>query len=89
MTDRLSLRVFGLLLLLELVSVLSLWSLNSTTLAGETVFGLLLAVSLVSFALISYIYRMDKWGDRVNRGVVLVGCVMVLALLFTGLFVAS
>lgn len=88
MADRMSVRIFGLLLLLELLSVLFLWSLNSLTQVGETAFGLLLAVSLISFALISYIYRMHKWNDGVNRGVLLTGCVVALILLLAGLFVA-
>ena len=84
--QRTSIRVVALLILLELVSVVSLWALNPVSTAGEKTFALLLAVDLVAFAMISYVYRMSKTGESAARAPILTGCCFALLLLFSGLF---
>lgn len=85
--QRTSIRVAALLVLLELVSVISLWTLNTASTVSEQTFALLLAVDLVAFAMISYTYRALKTGESAARAPMLAGCCFVLLLLFAGLFV--
>jgi hypothetical protein len=84
-TQRISLRIVALLVLLELVSVSFVWTLNPVSGQGETTFALFLALDLVAFAMISYVYRVNKRGDGVNRVALLSGCCFALLLLFAGL----
>jgi hypothetical protein len=84
--ETMNLRIVALFLLLELVSVYFLWTLNSVSETSEGIFGLFLAVDLLSFSMVSYIYRVDKRGDRASRGSLLAGCCVILLLLFVSLF---
>lgn len=79
--------VATLLVLLQLLSVYFLWALNPLSQTSEARFALFLAVDLVSFSIISYVYRVDKRGDGVNGGLLLAGCGIALLLMFTVLFV--
>jgi heme/copper-type cytochrome/quinol oxidase subunit 4 len=83
--EGINLQIAALLVVLELLAVYFLWTLNPVGAASEATFALFLAICLVSFAMVSYIYRVDKRGDGINRGVFLAGCVMILVLLFAGL----
>ncbi|MDG6905052.1 MAG: hypothetical protein JRN20_04625 [Nitrososphaerota archaeon] len=80
-----STRMIGLLLIAEAVVAYFLWTLNPTDQAGETVFGLFLAVDLVSLSMMSYIYRTYKRGDGPHRGPLLVACCMILILVYASL----
>jgi hypothetical protein len=84
--EQMNLRIVALLLLLGLLSVYFLWTLNPVSQTSEAIFALFLSVDLVSFSMISYIYRVDKRGDNASRGLLLAGCCMVLLLLLAGLF---
>jgi len=84
--QRISVRIVALLVLLEFVSVSFLWSLNPVTGQGETLFALFLALDLVAFAMISYVYRVSKRGDSISRGPLIAGCCFALLLLFAGFF---
>lgn len=86
LVETMNLRIVALLLLLELLSVYFLWTLNSVSETSEGIFGLFLAVDLVSFSMVSYIYRVDKRGDQVSRGSLIAGCCVILLLLFVTLF---
>jgi heme/copper-type cytochrome/quinol oxidase subunit 4 len=79
------LKIVGLLLIVELVSGYFLWTLNAVNEAGEAVFAILLAVDLVSLAMISYVYRTTKSGEQLNRGVLLVACCMILVFVYASL----
>jgi hypothetical protein len=84
--ETMNLRIVALLLLLELLSVYFLWTLNSVGERSEGIFGLFLAVDLVSFSMISYIYRVDRLGDKVRHGSLFAGCCVIVLLLFVALF---
>jgi hypothetical protein len=86
LVETMNLRIVALLLLLELLSVYFLWTLNSVSERSEEIFGLFLAVDLVSFSMVSYIYRVGKRGDRVSHGSLFAGCCVILLLLFVALF---
>jgi hypothetical protein len=80
-----SLRIIGLLLIVELVSGYFLWTLNAVNEAGEALFAIFLAIDLVAFAMISYVYRTNRSGEQLNRGVLMVGCCMILVFVFASL----
>lgn len=78
-------RIVALLLLLETVSVWFLWTFDSVGSAGESSFALFLAADLVSFAIISYIYRLLKRDGRFGMWPILAGCAFILALFLAAL----
>jgi hypothetical protein len=86
MVNQMNLRIVALLLLLGLVSVYFVWTLNPLSQTSEAIFALFLSIDLVSFSMISYVYRVDKRGDSVSRGLLLAGCCMLILLLLAGLF---
>lgn len=77
-------RITALLIIVALAAVATLWSLSPTGSSGETPFAVFLAVDLLSFAMLSYIYRGSKSGEGVNRLPLIVGCAFISALLFLG-----
>jgi hypothetical protein len=79
-------RVVLLLLLLQAVSAVFLWTLNATGTVSEGRFAAFLAVNLLSFAMISYIYTRQKWGELVSRGWILVGSFGLIILLLSSLY---
>ena len=60
------------------VSVYFLWALNPVNKSGEAVFAIFLAVDLVSFMMISYVYRTYKSGDQFSRALLIGACCMIL-----------
>ncbi len=72
-------RIVGLLLVIQLACAGALWALDSLTEQGE--FALFLAVSFVSFAMMSYVYRCAGSDSVPSKPVLLVGCVVVVAML--------
>ena len=76
-----------LLLVLQVVSVCFLWSLNPTGQGDQTEFALFLAIILVSLSIVSYFFRVEKWGKRANSFLLITGCVLLLVLLFAALAV--
>ncbi len=81
-----SLRAVALLILLGAVSVYFLWTLDPLSSGSETPFALYLALDLTAFAMISYIYRVDRNGESIGRAPLIAGCTFALLLLFAGLF---
>jgi hypothetical protein len=86
MVEQMNLRIVALLLLLGLLSVYFVWTLNPLSQTSEAIFALFLSIDLVSFSMISYVYRVDKRHDSASRGLLLAGCCMLLLLLLAGLF---
>lgn len=82
--ERIGARIVALLLLLELLSVYFLWALNPVGPGAEDAFALYLAADLVSFAMISYVYRALKRDDRFGRAPLVAGCFFVVILLLLG-----
>ena len=85
--DWLTGRIFVLLLLFGLLSVLFLWTLNPVSSQSQTTFAIYLSIDLVVFAMVSYIFRVSKWGEEVRRLPLVAGCVVLLILLYMGLTV--
>ena len=75
-----------LLLLLQAVSCVFLWTLNGVDMATEARFAIFLAVSLLSFAMVSYIYTHTRWNATVSRAWLLAGSLGLVILLLSSLY---
>jgi hypothetical protein len=80
-------KIMAAFLLVEASCVYFLWALNPLSKIGESIFAILLAVDLVSFAVISYVYRAYKNGDPLNRWLLVVACIMIGALIVSAVIV--
>ena len=77
-----------LLLSLQVVSIVFLWTLDALNQISEGIFALFLAVDLISFAIVSYLYRSEKMREIPSRAWIVIGCVLILVLIFASLFLA-
>ena len=75
-----------LLLCLQLISTVFLWSLNASDVVSEVKFAVFLAVDLLCFAMVAYSYRKLKRGLSISSMWVLLGSIGLVILLFSGLF---
>ncbi|MDA4129555.1 MAG: hypothetical protein OK457_02180 [Thaumarchaeota archaeon] len=78
-------RIIILLLILQGVSIVLLWTLDALNQVSEGTFALFLAVDMVSFAIISYVYRNEKGGQMPSRRWLVLGSALIIALLFSSL----
>jgi len=78
--------VVTLLLALQMVSAAYLWVVTSfgTLTAGR--FAVFLAVDLLSFALVAYVYTHERWGETVDRVWILTGSAGLIILLLASLY---
>ena len=79
-------RIIILLLSLQATSIVFLWTLDALNQISEGIFALFLAVDLISFAMISYVYRVEKLQQIPSRGWIVIGCILILILVFSSLF---
>jgi len=84
--ERTKRRIVAFLLLLQLLSVSFLWTLNPVSEEGEAIFALYLSVDLMSLAMISHIFRADKWKSSIRRVTLLAGCCFLASLLLFAAF---
>lgn len=75
-----------LLLCLQLISTVFLWSLNASDVVSEVKFAVFLAVDLLCFAMVAYSYRKLKRGLPISPTWILLGSIGLVILLFSGLF---
>lgn len=85
---RLTSRLVLLLLVLQAVATVTLWTLNSTDPASQGIFATLLGVDLLAFAMVSFLYRRDKAGETLQRSWLIVGCGVFVVLLLAALLLA-
>lgn len=78
-------RVVGLLLLLQAVATVFLWTLGAADIVSEGRFAVFLAVDLLAFAMIAYIYTRRKWGELLSRHWLLAGSLGLVVLLLASL----
>jgi hypothetical protein len=78
-------RIVVSFLLLQAIAIAFLWTINGLRPSGEREFALFLGVDLVSFAIVSYIYRTERGGEEFNRAWVFVGGLAVLILMFASI----
>ena len=81
-------RVFVPLLIVQTISVIFLWSLDTLPLVSQKIFILFLACDLLSFALITHVY-MSKKTDTTVRGVTLMAWGLAIMVLFIAGFLVS
>ncbi len=81
-------RLVLLLLLLQAVATVTLWTLNPTDPASQGIFATLLGVDLLAFAMVSFLYRKDKAGQDLHRRWLIVGCGAFVVLLLAVLVLA-
>ncbi len=62
-----------LLILLQLVATVFLWTLDASGAASQTRFAIFLAVDLLSFAMVTYVYRKTRWGELAHQIWILIG----------------
>ncbi|HUI00557.1 MAG TPA: hypothetical protein VLU99_03165 [Nitrososphaerales archaeon] len=82
-------RLIALLLVVEAISVVLLWTLNSYTSQGQTAFALYLGVDFISFAMMSYLYRNLENEEPISRLLVIAGCLFIAACFFVGFALPS
>lgn len=78
-------RIVILLLILQVVATVFLWTLDALNEISEGVFALFLAADLVSFAMVSSVYRHDKESITMSRGWLIVGGCLIAVLLLASL----
>ena len=87
--ERMALQVAGLLVILGFVSSFVLWTIDTASASGEALFALYMSMDLVSFAMISYVYRGTKRGEGISRVWMIVGFCLLLVLVGAGFAYAS
>jgi hypothetical protein len=83
-TERIALRIVGLLVIAGFASSAVLWTIDTSLASGESLFAVYLSIDLISFAMISYVYRVTKTGDSIGRIPLIAGSVLLLLLLAAG-----
>jgi hypothetical protein len=78
-------RIAASFLLLQFITMFFLWTLSVFNATTERLFALFLSIDLISFAVISYLYRTAKMGDNVNRLWIILGSGIIVILLFASL----
>jgi phosphoglycerol transferase MdoB-like AlkP superfamily enzyme len=73
------------LVILQLVSTNYLWGLDAANSVSQARFAIFLAVDLLSFAMIAYIYRKVAWRERTYRIWLLIGSFGLVLLLVSSL----
>jgi len=74
-----------ILVILQLVSTNYLWSLDAASSVSQARFAIFLAIDLLSFAMIAYIYRKIEWRERTYRIWLLLGSFGLVLLLVSSL----
>lgn len=82
--ERMGIQVMGLLLIIAAMSVVGLWTLDTSEVSGESLFAVYLSMDLISFAMIAYVYRATKDGSEIGRLAMIAGCVLLTLLIFAG-----
>jgi phosphoglycerol transferase MdoB-like AlkP superfamily enzyme len=73
------------LVILQLVSTNYLWGLDAASSVSQARFAIFLAIDLLSFAMIAYIYRKSEWRERTYRIWLLLGSFGLVLLLVSSL----
>jgi hypothetical protein len=79
-------RVVALLLALQVVSTVYLWTGNAVGIVSDARFAVLLAVNLLSFSIVAYVYTRDRWGEVVTRRWIIAGSLAFILLFLSSLY---
>jgi hypothetical protein len=78
-------QIAGLLFLVQAAATVFLFTLDALSTVSEGKFAVFLAVDLLSFAMISHIYRTQRWSKPPNRLWLLMGSIGLAVLVLSGL----
>jgi len=78
-------QIVSLLFLLQAIATVFLWTLSALSSVSEGKFAVFLAVDLLSFAMISHIYRTQRWAKLPSRPWLLTGSIGLAILILSGL----
>ena len=81
-------QVVALLIMLQIVSTVYLWAVTLIGALSAGEFAIFLALDLLAFAMVAYVYTHEKWGEAINRVWVLIGAVGLIMLLISSLYLA-
>ena len=76
------------LLIVQTISVVFLWSLDTLGRVSQTIFTLFLAADLLAFALVAHIYRTDKAGSTTGGSYIFAWMAAIAILFIAGLIVS-
>jgi hypothetical protein len=79
-------RLVSLLLALQVVSIGYLWTVSAIGAISEARFAVFLAINLLSFSIVAYVYTHDRWDEVVSRGWMLAGSIGLILLLLSSLY---
>ena len=74
-----------LLIILQLASTNFLWGLDATSSVSQSRFAIFLAIDLLSFAMIAYVFRKTHTVESAYRGWLLIGSFGLVVLLISSL----
>ena len=77
--------IISLLISLQCISMIFLWTLDATNVVSEVKFAVFLAVDLLSFAMVAYADRRLRGRQLLSRLWILLGSLGLVVLLFSGL----
>lgn len=83
-SERVAVAIIFLLVIVGFASSAVLWTIDTSLASGESLFAVYLSIDLISFAMISYVYRVTKTGENIGRVPLLAGCVLLFGLLVAG-----
>jgi len=81
-------RVILLLIILQAVVTIFLIALSFATSVNQNTFALFLSVDLISFAMVTYIYRTGRTQNLPNKLWIILGCVVIAAVFFSSIIFA-
>jgi len=79
--------VIAVLIIIQVVSVAFLWSVSTVGLEAEQLFALFLGADVLSFAMVSYIYRSLKANEFPIIIWLVAGAIMLVILMISGAFI--
>jgi len=79
-------RLTILFLILQLVSVLAVWTLNATTVLEQGRFAIFIGINLLSFAAIIYVYRGSKDEASPKPIGIFLYCIALIVLIYVSIF---
>jgi hypothetical protein len=81
-------RLIVLFIILQAISVAAVWTLNATTVVEQGGFAIFLAINLLSFAAVVYVYRVTIDGGSPRPLGIFIYCLALIVLIFGNIFLA-
>ena len=79
-------RVVALLLALQVVSTVYLWTGNAVGIVSDARFAVFLAVNLLSFSTVAYVFTREKWGEVLTRRWIIASSLAFILLFLSSLY---